>query len=145
MGHPVHIYINTLYTHWKGLNVSMFCIYIIYLVYTLEGFKCINVLYIYIYTLYTHWKGLNVSMFCIYIYLVYTLEGFKCINVLYRCRISHPLYRLPCSHHPDIFHGYYCIQEQIKPFFMMRSSKPNKLYFWFMFETLVLNWENYFI
>ena len=130
MGHPVHIYINTLYTHWKGLNVSMFCIYIIYLVYTLEGFKCINVLYIYIiyliytlewfkcinvlyinYTLYTHWNGLNVSMLCVYIYLVYTLEGFKCINVLYRCRISHPLYRLPCSHHPDIFHGYYCIQE----------------------------------
>ena len=61
-----------LYTHWKGSNVLMLCIYIIYLVYTLEGFKCINVLYIYI------------------IYLVYTLKGFKCINVLYIC--------IPCIH-----------------------------------------------
>ena len=120
-------------------------VYKSYLVYTLKGFKCINVLYIY--TLYTHWKGLNVSMFCI---------G---VGSLIHCIACHAVTTQTSSmdiivsknrSNPSLwwgvvnlkYHGYYCIQELIKPFFMMRSSKPKKLYFWFMLETLVLNWEN---
>ena len=58
-------------------------------------------------------------------YLVVTLELFEVHDIGHGCGIPHPLNCLPRGHQPHILLSCGWIQEQLKPLFVVRGSKPN--------------------